>query len=251
MGGKFLKNWVKIRRMKLIGLIAGLFCAVFAAPCFAQSAGSVVFVSGAAVIEAKDGQSREAVRGGEFFVGDTIDTVGARVQLRFLDGASMSLQPGTRFRIEDFRFVVQDGKASGEDRGIFSLIKGGFRTITGLIGKQRREQYRVDTAVATIGIRGTDYSAQMGNTGLSLSTFGGLVEVCNGAGCAQVGPGETAVVADRDSRPLLKGRQGDSAGGALTGPGVPAVPSPPPPTPVITPEMAPVRTAPVTGPYNY
>jgi hypothetical protein len=237
--------------MKLIGLLAGLLCAALAAPCFAQSAGSVVFVSGAAVIVAKDGQSREVVRGGEFLVGDTIDTLGARVQLRFLDGANMSLQPATRFRIDDFRFVVQDGKASGDDRGIFSLIKGGFRTITGLIGKQRREQYRVDTAVATIGIRGTDYSAQMSDAGLSLSTFGGLVEVCSAAGCVQVGPGETAVVAERDNRPLLRGRQGDSAGGALNGPGVPGVPTPPPPAPVISPEMAPVRTAPVTGPYNY
>ena len=237
--------------MKLIGLFAGVLCAALAAPCFAQSAGSIVFVSGAAVIVAKDGPSREVVRGGEFFVGDTIDTAGARVQLRFLDGASLSLQPATRFRIEDFRFVVQDGKASSDDRGIFSLIKGGFRTITGLIGKQRREQYRVDTAVATIGIRGTDYSAQMGDAGLSLSTFGGLVEVCSGAGCEQVGPGETATVAERDSRPLLKGKQGDSPGEPVSGSGVPGLPSPPPPTPVITPEMAPVRTAPVTGPHGY
>lgn len=235
--------------MKLIGLLAGLFCAVLAVPCFAQSAGSVVFVSGAAVIVAKDGQSREIVRGAEFFVGDTIDTAGGRVQLRFLDGASMSLQPATRFRIEDFRFVVQDGKASGDDRGIFSLIKGGFRTITGLIGKQRREQYRVDTAVATIGIRGTDYSAQLGDAGLSLSTFGGLVEVCSAAGCVQVGPGETAVVAERDSRPLLQRKAG--GGDVLNVPGAPPLPPPTTPMPTVSPEVAPVRSAPVTSPYSY
>jgi hypothetical protein len=237
--------------MRLIRLIVGLFFATLAVPCFAQSAGSVVFASGAAVIVAKDGQSRAAVRGAEFSAGETIDSVDGRVQLRFLDGASVSLQPATRFRIEDFRFVVQDGKASGDDRGIFSLIKGGFRTITGLIGKERREQYRVDTVVATIGIRGTDYSAQMGDAGLSVSTFGGLVEVCSGAGCVQVGPGETAVVAARDSRPLLKGREGDNSRGALSGPGGPGVPPPPPPTPVISPEMAPVRAAPVTPSHYY
>jgi hypothetical protein len=226
-----------------------IFCLVFllfSVPCFAQSAGSVVFVAGAAVIVAKDGQARPVVRGAEFYSGETIDTADGRVQLRFLDGASMSLQPATRFRIEDFRFVAQDGKAGADDRGIFSLIKGGFRTITGLIGKQRREQYRVDTVVATIGIRGTDYSAQLGDAGLSVSTFGGLVEVCSGAGCVQVGPGDTAVVPERDSRPLLQGQ----LDGALDGSAVPGLPSSPVVSPeVVAPVVAPTRQMPNT--YNY
>lgn len=231
--------------MKLFCLIFGFVFLLLAAPCFAQSAGSVVFVSGAAVIVAKDGQLRAVARGGEFGVGETIDTADGRVQLRFLDGASMSLQPATRFRIEDFRFVVQDGKAGGDDRGIFSLIKGGFRTITGLIGKERREQYRVDSAVATIGIRGTDYSAHLGEAGLSVSTFGGLVEVCSSAGCVQVGPGEVAVVPARDSRPQLQGR----LDGTLDGSAVPGLPSSPVVSPeVVVPVVAPTRT--MSNPYN-
>lgn len=225
--------------MKLFCLILGVVFLPLAAPCFAQRVGSVVFVSGAAVIIAKDGQSRVVARGGEFDAGETIDTADGRVQLRFLDGASMSLQPATRFRIEDFHFAVQDGKASGDDRGIFSLIKGGFRTITGLIGKERREQYRVDTAVATIGIRGTDYYAHLGEAGLSVSTFGGLVEVCSGAGCLQVGPGEVAIVSTHDSRPLLQGR----LDGALDGSAVPGLPSSPVLSPeVVVPVVAPTRT---------
>ena len=231
-----------------------IFCALFsvlAAPCLAQSAASVVFASGAAVIVGKDGQSRPAVRGGEFGAGETMDTVDGRVQLRFPDGASMSLQPATRFRIDDFRFLARDGKASGDDRGFFSLLKGGFRTITGLIGKEKREQYRVETVVATIGIRGTDYSAQLGDSGLLLSTFGGLVEVCSGAGCVQVGPGQTAQVAERDSRPVVQGGQGSGAsdrGGVDTAPVVPGGPPPPVVAPEITAPQAPVRQM-QTGPY--
>ena len=205
-----------------------------------------MFASGAAVIVAKDGRSREAVRGAEFSSGEMIDTADGRVQLRFLDGASMSLQPATRFRIDDFRFVVQDGKASGDDQGIFSLVKGGFRTITGLIGKQRREQYRVDTAVATIGIRGTDYSAQLSEAGLSVSTFGGLVEVCSGAGCLQIGPGETVVVPSRDGRPMLQGQLESVLDGVV----VPGLSSSPVPSPeVVAPAAIPARQMPST--YNY
>lgn len=40
---------------------------------------------------------------------------------------------------------------------VFKLLKGGFRTVTGLIGKSDRSEYRVSTQTATIGIRGTDY----------------------------------------------------------------------------------------------
>ena len=47
------------------------------------------------------------------------------------------------------------------DKGIttcatFSLVKGGLRTVSGLIGKRgNRDAYKMNTATATIGIRGT------------------------------------------------------------------------------------------------
>lgn len=47
--------------------------------------------------------------------------------------------------------------ASNGQTAAFRLLKGGFRTVTGLIGKSDRAQYRVSTQTATIGIRGTDY----------------------------------------------------------------------------------------------
>jgi hypothetical protein len=38
-----------------------------------------------------------------------------------------------------------------------SVFKGGLRTITGAIGRQNRERYRITTATVTIGVRGTDF----------------------------------------------------------------------------------------------
>lgn len=40
---------------------------------------------------------------------------------------------------------------------MFSLLKGGLRTITGAIGKRKPDAYQLRTTVATIGIRGTNY----------------------------------------------------------------------------------------------
>lgn len=203
----------------------------------------MIFVTGSARIVGKNGQHRAIVRGAEVVVGETVETADGRVQLRFADGANVSLQPETRFRVDDFRLVEKNGNASSEDRSFFSLLRGGFRTITGLIGKLRHEQYKVDAVVATIGIRGTDYGAQLSDSGLTVSTFGGLVEVCSDVGCSQVAPGETVHVTDRKSEP----RKAESgAGGPLN---VPAAPDLPPPKPVeVRPAVTPEVKAPSAAP---
>ena len=228
--------------MRARALFASLLFAVSCA-CFAQGAASVVFASSNAQIMGADGKSRSAVRGGELAAGETVDTGSGRVQLRFFDGAEMSLQPETRFRVDEFRFALQDGKARAEDRGFFSLLKGGFRTITGLLGKGRPEQYKVDAVVATIGIRGTDYGAKLAEAGLELNTFQCLVELCNDAGCALVPAGQAFVVTDRNSLPARIG--GVTGGGEM----IPMMPILPPPRAMELPDSLPPAPPPnVTQP---
>ena len=127
----------------------------------------------------------------------------AKAQLRFRDGATISLQPGTQFRVEQFRFSEQGGKADEQDTVVMRLLKGTLRAVSGLIGKEKREQYRMDTTVGTIGIRGTEYGASLGDPGLAVTTYAGLVEVCNTAGCAMAGAGQTLQVPDANTRPRL------------------------------------------------
>ena len=214
-----------------VQILAAFVALIFSNACFAQSAASVVFANGNAQILGRDGTIRTAARGGELAVGETIETTDGRVQLRFHDGANMSLQPATRFRVDEFRFSLENGKASADDRGFFSLLKGGLRTITGLIGKGRQQQYKVDTAVATIGIRGTEYGAKLNEAGLELSTFQGMVELCNNAGCALVAPGEIFTAADRNSLPRKLDKNPED--GII----IPLTPSLPPPKPVESPEL--------------
>lgn len=57
--------------------------------------------------------------------------------------------------------TATQGTRSGASRAFFRLVKGGFRSVSGVIGKLNREDYRVSTPVATIGIRGTVYSARL------------------------------------------------------------------------------------------
>lgn len=180
-----------------------------AGEAWAQAA-AVVFATGNASIIAADGSTRRAERGTPLEAGETVDTGDGKAQLRFRDGATISLQPGTQFRIEQFRFTEQNGRAAEEDMVVMRFLKGALRAVSGLIGKQKREQYRMDTAVGTIGIRGTEYASTMGADGLSVTTYVGLVEVCNTAGCSQVGPGQTLVVPDPNTRPRLLPGSGQS-----------------------------------------
>jgi hypothetical protein len=90
---------------------------------------------------------------------DTLKTGAAsNLQVRFEDDSYVSMRPDTELSVREFRF---SGKDDGSERAIFSLLKGGMRAITGLIGRRDHANYRMETATSTIGIRGTDYAATL------------------------------------------------------------------------------------------
>lgn len=167
------------------------------ASCFslmAYGAGNIQFTNGeVSAVDAK-GEKRILTKGALVNQGDTISTgQDARAQIRFSDGALVALQPRSQFRVDDYRY---DAKANGTEKGIFSLLRGGMRTITGLIGRLNRDSYKINTPVATIGIRGTEYTAALDadNENLVVHTGEGLVEVCNPAGCILLASGESGMV---------------------------------------------------------
>ena len=175
----------------------------------ATGVASIDFTAGSVTALSLSGVQRTLLKGAEVANGDTVRTgENGRAQLRFSDGALISLQPQTEFRVDEYQY---SGKIDGQEKGFFSLLKGGLRTITGWVGRTNRENYKVSTGVATIGIRGTEYSAGLSSTGseLNVSTGEGLVEVCNASGCLLLASGESGFVqganAPRrtDSRPQL------------------------------------------------
>jgi hypothetical protein len=113
------------------------------------------------------------------------------------------------------------GQPDGSEKGFFSLLKGAMRTITGAIGKTDRKAYRLDTAVATIGIRGTEYAVAYGNS-ITATTYSGLIEVCNSAGCLLLEAGQSAYVPDANTLPQFTRRGAlDPLGPPPEAPGLP------------------------------
>lgn len=216
------------RRAAALGL--ALACALPWAPAAGQGAGqgaghttapAAVQPAGeprplAAVVASSSGDTRllrpssliAPVRAGEQVrSGDRVVTGDdGQVELKFLDGAVIVVRPASEFRIELWRY-----DAEGE-RAFFSLVRGAVRAITGAIGRRDRdrdrEEFRLNTPTATIGIRGTEFEtvetrcAAAGcrageREGLSVTVVSGRVAVTNDAGTVEVPQGATLHVRDR------------------------------------------------------
>ena len=189
----------------VLGGLVVILAAFASPPSAAAPAARVQFSIGDVQAVSDNGRARALRKGAPLEQGETINTNNGRAQLVFTDGAFVSLQPGSEFRIDEYRF---NGKADGEERGFFSLLKGGLRTITGLIGRSDKRKYQVTTTVATIGIRGTEYTIQYGNS-VTGTVGDGEIEVCNGAGCLNVTNGESYYVQNQDVKPQISAKGTD------------------------------------------
>ncbi len=148
--------------------------------------GRVMMAQGRIELIHADG-TRNIARGGTYFLsGDTFKTSdSSRAQLRFEDGTLISLRPKSEFQVNEYRY---DPKNKQNNRSVFSLIKGGFSTVSGWLGKLQPEAYEVRTPVAIVGIRGTHYELVM-EDGLSAAVWQGGISLKNQAGDLKLGYG--------------------------------------------------------------
>lgn len=124
----------------------------------AELAGSISFVIGDANVIGADGKLLPIVRGQEIRSGEMLATGGnGHIHLRMVDGAFISVRPQSQLRIEEYHY---DPAVPGNNRIKFVLEKGVARSITGRAGEAARENYRLNTPLAAIGIRGTDFVVQ-------------------------------------------------------------------------------------------
>ncbi len=119
--------------------------------------GQVTQLSGTLSVRKADGSVRILSQRSTIESGDTINTErDSYAQVRFSDGAQLTLKPNSAVKIEDFKFAEEKPES---DSFLYSLVKGGLRAVTGIVGKRSRDKYQLGTATATIGIRGTTFSA--------------------------------------------------------------------------------------------
>lgn len=176
-----------------------------------QLAGKVLFSSGQ--VEAKNqGSSRMLVKGDQVCAGDTLQTgQGAVVHVRMEDGGLIQMRQNSQLAIEIF---IYKGVQDGTERSSLALLQGGFRAVTGAVGKLHKENYSIHTANAAISIRGTDHeiyfvpelrpgqdSAE--EPGTYDHVISGGTALQNEFGNVLIDPNQTGFMPLRDGAPIL------------------------------------------------
>jgi len=136
-----------------------VFCGLVSASWAAQVAGTITQLSGPLLAKRADGAVRILSLRSEVESGDTLVTEkNTYALIKFIDNSEITLKPGTTFKVEHFAF---DAGKPDADQAAFSLVKGGLRSVTGLLGKRNKEKFSMKTPSATIGIRGTTFIADL------------------------------------------------------------------------------------------
>ena len=119
----------------------------------AEPAGQVIAVKGEVTAQAADGTSRALAKSDQVFVGENILTgSGAYAVIEFIDGAKATMRPDSSLSVSKYAFGTEN------DGAVIELVKGGFRAITGEIAHNNPDSYKVQTNVATLGVRGTEFA---------------------------------------------------------------------------------------------
>ena len=122
-----------------------------------QTIGQVVWVKNNLKAQLPNAEVRTLARRSPIFEHDTLMTdPNSSAEIAFTDDSSLALQENSSVTISQYSHG--QGKSSSSDAFVVDVIKGGFRTVTGLISKNNPGGYKANTPVVTVGVMGTIYS---------------------------------------------------------------------------------------------
>jgi hypothetical protein len=193
----------------LLGIV---LLAAWSSQAGADTAGVFQFVTGDVQLILAAGGQRPASKGSPVSIGDTITTARrATAQLKMRDGGIVVVQPESRLTVAEFRYK---GKEDGTEHVLYRLEQGGFRAVTGAIGRTNKSTYLIETPIAHIGIRGTDHESyyftavgprngEPARAGVYNKVNVGRSYIRNRSGEVVVGPAEVGYAASADDVPVL------------------------------------------------
>lgn len=151
---------------------------------------SIEHVSAVVVQASLSGQSSAKV-GDSVYLGDVVSTGSdGRVGISFTDGTAFDLSPNARMVMNEFIYDPN----SKSNSSLLSLTKGTFTFVAGKIAKSG--DMKVNTPVATMGIRGTTPRVEIAEDGSV--KFSTLIEEGGGQANRAAAPGAAPVVEEKD-----------------------------------------------------
>lgn len=142
-----------------LSMAAAMLCGVSAAKEVAQ----VTLVMGHVQLERADGQLLKVLRGQSIEESDRLRTgADGMIMLMFNDQGRVALRPDSELLIRKYQYDPQGQESDLQ----LELLKGTVRQISGKAAKNQPQRYRLNTPVAAIGVRGTDFLAKVEDSAL-------------------------------------------------------------------------------------
>ena len=178
-------------------------------------AGFVLMSTGKAVRMDVAGDVQSLSERQPVYEGDTLQTsAGASLQLKMVDNALLVLQSQTTVVLTRYQFDPSD--AAGNAARI-DLVEGRVRSVTGELGEGNHDAFRLNTPIAAIGIRGTDFETttteqmtrvRLNSGAIVFAPFGDDCAVSDLGPCASEG---SLLITDDLAVPVAELRATDSA----------------------------------------
>lgn len=183
------------------------------------AAGKIVRLKGKLTARGTDGRKRPMENGNPVYEGDVLTTgTGGFAVVVFRDDSRVTLQSGTRFKVETYRYDT--GKKGSV---FFRLYRGGLRVLSGWMAKRNAKSFKIGTPTAVVGVRGTlfDLISTVGMTAKMLQDLGidpaalsaeggailwireGGVVSSNAAGTFEHGTGKAVFMAGQNAAPFV------------------------------------------------
>lgn len=151
--------------------------------------GRVNLVLGRSYLLSEQQPRRRVEVGSEIYVGDRIVTQSnGHVYVHFIDEALLSVRPDSELEIISYQY---DAARPEQSLIKFNLLEGVTRAISGEGAKAARSRFRLNTPIAAIGVRGTDFVVSVTQqTTRALVNQGAIVMAPYSADCtvAAIGP---------------------------------------------------------------
>jgi hypothetical protein len=165
-----------------LGALAGVAAYADSVPSADRPVGEVTMSVGPVVRTSAQGLPEVVRRGSHIMPGDRLDTAdGGHLHIKFIDGALVSIRPGSRLWVQDYRY---DPEHVALSLVRFKLEYGVARAISGAAAEGARERFRLNTPLVAIGVRGTDFVVRSGEHATTAAVNqGAIIMAPFGEGC--------------------------------------------------------------------
>ena len=154
-------------------LVLFLTCLMLSQAMAADKIGAIAAVIGKVTIE-RDGEIISVKPGSPVFENDKIMTGGSsRAQVLLMDQTAINVGQKAEIVLDKFVFNSDD------DEVALKVTKGTFKFISGKVATKNPEKVNVETPVATIGVRGTEFVGQISASDSTIALLDGKILVAN------------------------------------------------------------------------